>query len=645
MTQSLRTYRKSTDKEANEMASSNDIEVLDPTASVEKLKNMVSKVDLNRRHFMAALGVAGVAAGAGLGSDTVARAQQPIPNGYSQAAVLNFLLNIKYLKATFYSYVTQGADLPANYTAANGKTYTPTLGSGQIYNQPTAKITFTGTYAAQLTDMFNEMYYDELNQVIDLQQLLGGFATTGGAATARQTMDLLCSSAANPAAYVTPAGTPMSTGAQVIGMAQKLEDLSVTAFAYALSYLTGANLAAAAQILAIDGTHAGAVRLAFIQNSGSQFQYSGTANFSFSAGGVAGSNVIYGFLSTTAPLQVGYSISTGATVAITADANANGGNGSYSAIDAPSAVAYYGLAQPAGAANPGLTGLATVTAVGTIPSSYASGYVSQFNPSNGSHHINVLPDVPAALAQTWAVGMPVTDPSKYFQTPGAYIVGISQNPAGGIAAGTYSGNLYAGLYGGLYTVTMSATSGGHFSAGISVGTTPITLSTPFPSTGAFTASTLGILTADPQTVLPSDIGFFAATVTSGKTTVSVPSIAGLAVNQVVAGIGIPTGTTIASINSTAPYSIVLSAAPTASSTSFSVPALAAAGPTFEASSPVNQGFFATAGSANGTGNTPSGFAFARTFSQVLAVLYNSSASGTYYGGFFPVGVSGSINIV
>ena len=108
------------------MASSNDIEVLDPTATVEKLKNIVSKVALNRRHFMAALGVAGVAAGTGLVSGPVARAQQPTPNGYTQSDVLNFLLNVMYLKATFYSFVTQGADLP-------GPSYI-TLNSSTVYN-------------------------------------------------------------------------------------------------------------------------------------------------------------------------------------------------------------------------------------------------------------------------------------------------------------------------------------------------------------------------------------------------------------------------------------------------------------------------------------------------------------------------------
>ena len=74
---------------------------------------------------------------------------------------------------------------------------------------------------------------------------------------------------------------------------------------------------------------------------------------------------------------------------------------------------------------------------------------------------------------------------------------------------------------------------------------------------------------------------------------------------------------------------------------------AALGPALDTSSspPVYQGFFATAGTNNATGATPAGFAYARTFSQVLAVLYGGTATGTYEGAFYPEGVSGNINVV
>jgi hypothetical protein len=60
---------------------------------------------------------------------------------------------------------------------------------------------------------------------------------------------------------------------------------------------------------------------------------------------------------------------------------------------------------------------------------------------------------------------------------------------------------------------------------------------------------------------------------------------------------------------------------------------------------VYQGFFNTAGAGNGSGGTPAGFAFARTFSQVLQVLFNTATTQTTQatsGGFFPSGVGGTI---
>ena len=51
------------------------------------------------------------------------------------------------------------------------------------------------------------------------------------------------------------------------------------------------------------------------------------------------------------------------------------------------------------------------------------------------------------------------------------------------------------------------------------------------------------------------------------------------------------------------------------------------------------------GALYATGATPAGFAYARTFSQVLAVLYGGTATGTYEGAFYPEGLSGNINVV
>ncbi len=484
------------------MASSNDIAVLDPTATVEKLKNIVSKVALNRRHFMAALGVAGIAAGTRLGSGPVARAQQPTPNGFAQIDVLNFLLNVKYLKATFYSYVTQGADLPGSSYAI--------LSSGQVYNAP-GKITFTGTNAAQIADMFNEMYYDELNQLIDLRNFLGV------AAVPRATMNLLGNSVAN-ATYVTPSGTVISTGAQAIGQARMLEDVSVTAFAGALSYLTGTNLAIAAQILAVDGCHAAALRLATIQTGAA---YQGTlyqSNFQIGTN-TSTPNTLYAILTSTA--------------AVVGDI-----------ITAPGLI-------PAGS---------VITAINTKASVTPTGFVT-----SGSKNITAVSSTSGIL-----VGQPITGtgvPANTYVasvgTTSPYTVAISNAVTATPAAVAPTGYITAGT---------SSITGVSSVSGLVVGQ-PITTSTTaiagqvlgvIPANTTISAASGTTITMSANASATGSISFVGI-LTSGSTTLTpVSSTVGLAVGQPLTGVGIPASpaTTITAIGT----NITMSAKATASST-------------------------------------------------------------------------------
>ena len=514
---------------------SNDVEVLDPSVAIEKISRVASGVAVNRRQFMSALGVAGAAVGTGLVSTPSAVAQQPVPNGYAQVDVINFLLNLKYLKATLYAGITTGKDIDPSFGI--------TTGSGGVYNLPT-KVTFTGTNAGQITDLFNEMYYDEVQQIIALR------AAQGTAVVGRQSINLLGDSPVNTSFNGGANTTTAMTPAKAISYAQFLEDLSASAFAGASIYLTGANLQLAAQALASDALHSGAIRLLSIQ-TGAPYNFQGSTNFSFTAAGIAGSTTIYAFLDPAAPVQVGYQLTTSPTVAITGDKYASSGAGSPAVTGSPSA--------------PGLTSLTGVTAVGTIPSTY----LTSFTPNGSSHHEGQLDAVPAALATTWAPGMPVYDSGKYLPNPGTYITAITPDSNG------------------TYTVQISASSGGHAPGHIYVGTTAITLSDPLPNSGAFTASTIGLVSADPMSVLPADIGPGVATT-------------GPALNPA----GLP-------------------------------------------KSALNQGFFVTAGTKNPS--APAGLAFARTFGQVLGVLYSaqkdSNGNFAYEGGFYPVGVSGSINVV
>ena len=216
---------------------SNEIEILDSEASVGKLKKIAAGRALNRRHFIAALGMTGAAAGAGLisGCSTTNSSVAATTSGLAQTDVLNFVLNFKFLEATFYSYITQGADL----------TGSAIINSGTITNAH-AKLTFTGTNAQQITDILNEIYYDEKNHVNTLISPLGS--------------SVIFRPAINLAAY----GTITATNA--LSIARLLEDVGVTAMAGAVSGLTSSNLTFISQILGAESFHGGAVRLIVLQN-------------------------------------------------------------------------------------------------------------------------------------------------------------------------------------------------------------------------------------------------------------------------------------------------------------------------------------------------------------------------------------------
>jgi hypothetical protein len=215
---------------------SNEIEILDPATTVEKLKKIAAGRALNRRHFMVALGMTSAAAGAGLLSGcsaTNATAVSSSSSAPGQSDVLAFALNLEYLEATFYSYITQGADLPSDTT----------VNSGVVTGAP-AKITFTGANAAAITDMLNEIYFDELNHVRELRSLLGILVV--------------------PRPAINLAALGAVTASNALSIARLFEDVGVTAYAGAAAALTGSSLSFAAQILGVESFHAGALRFGII---------------------------------------------------------------------------------------------------------------------------------------------------------------------------------------------------------------------------------------------------------------------------------------------------------------------------------------------------------------------------------------------
>jgi hypothetical protein len=207
---------------------SKEIEILGPAASVGKLKKIAAGHALNRRHFMAALGMTGVAAGAGMMSGcSTSNSVAVTTASTAQIDMLNFALNVKYLQATFYSFIAKGTDLT-------------------VTNPLTAALKFTGVNAQQITDMVNEIYYDEKNHVSTLMSLLG------------------ISAVFRPAINLGGFGTITATNA--LSIARLLEDVGVTAYAGIIGSLSSSDITLLGQIMGADSLHAGILRLTALQN-------------------------------------------------------------------------------------------------------------------------------------------------------------------------------------------------------------------------------------------------------------------------------------------------------------------------------------------------------------------------------------------
>ena len=214
---------------------STDIEILDHVASAEKLNKIADRRALNRRHFLAALGMTGAAAGAGLMSGCSQSAVVPANTSLasSQTDILNFALNFKYLEATFYSYVVTGKDL----------TGTAVTNTGAITGTPASQPTFA---SQKITDLLNEILFDEKSHLNSLISLLGSSA--------------VYRPAINLAAYAA------ITYTNALSIARLIEDVGATALATVIDGLDTTSATFMAQMLGAESFHAGALRLISIQN-------------------------------------------------------------------------------------------------------------------------------------------------------------------------------------------------------------------------------------------------------------------------------------------------------------------------------------------------------------------------------------------
>lgn len=225
------------------------------------------KFNNGRRNFLAHSGMfgAGLMGSALLGacSDSDVLAQDFcadfLDDKVSDAAVLQFALNLEYLEAEYYLRATTGMGLPDDLITAIGITSGPGSTPGEvIVPQMNGPVAFNSTLASNYA---NEIAADERNHVRFLRTALEG---AGVPVPARPKLDLNVAfqTAATAAGVDDPQGfNPFASELFFLLGAYIFEDVGVTAYKGGAPFLKNETyLSAAAGILAAEAYHAGLVR-------------------------------------------------------------------------------------------------------------------------------------------------------------------------------------------------------------------------------------------------------------------------------------------------------------------------------------------------------------------------------------------------
>jgi len=203
----------------------------------QSLLTNVIEQSSDRRRFMQKLG----AATAVLGAASAVQAQD---TAITDVDILQFALNLEYLEAEFYTIATSGRSIDTFGVGITGEgtAGATTGGSRVIFNN----------FSAPVSNIMEELASDERAHVTLIRTALTGAGVMP---------------VAKPAINLNGLGFGFGGQVDFIILARILEDIGVTAYTGAAPLITDkAILGVAARILAVEGFHAGNIRLLIAQN-------------------------------------------------------------------------------------------------------------------------------------------------------------------------------------------------------------------------------------------------------------------------------------------------------------------------------------------------------------------------------------------